>query len=142
MKTLITSAGYIIYSADSFSFGPWEEADTLNGVTVHKWKAEDSNGNLLGYTIDENMAAIDGSTEPTCQIVEIESYPEDYVAGKYLYVDGAFVLNPDYVAPPMSTEEMESEIHNMQTTITAQTETIATLNDTVLMLVMGSSLSI
>ena len=142
MKTLVTSTGYIVYSADSFSFGPWEEADKINGVVVHKWKAEDNNGNLLGYVIDENMAAINGSAEPTCQIVEIESYPEDYVVGKYLYVDGAFVANPDYVEPPMSTEEMESEIDTLKTTIASQTETIATLNDTVLMLVMGSSLSL
>lgn len=29
----------------------------------------------------------------------VESLPEDYADGKYLYVDGEFVLNPDYVPP-------------------------------------------
>lgn len=27
----------------------------------------------------------------------IETLPEDYVDDKYLYIDGEFVLNPDYV---------------------------------------------
>lgn len=110
MKTLVSTAGYIVYSADSFSFGPWEAADTLNGVTVHKWKAEDTNGNLLSYMIDENRAAIDGSAEPAYQIVEIESYPEDYVYGKYLYIDGAFVENPEWVEPEPTAEERIAEL--------------------------------
>ena len=29
----------------------------------------------------------------------VETLPEDYADGKYLYIDGEFVLNPDYVPP-------------------------------------------
>lgn len=31
--------------------------------------------------------------------VFVETLPEDYTDGKYLYIDGEFVLNPDYVPP-------------------------------------------
>lgn len=29
----------------------------------------------------------------------IETLPEDYEVDKYLYIDGEFVLNPDYIPP-------------------------------------------
>ena len=29
----------------------------------------------------------------------IETLPEDYEVDKYLYIDGGFVLNPDYIPP-------------------------------------------
>lgn len=29
----------------------------------------------------------------------VENLPEDYSDNKYLYIDGEFVLNPDYVPP-------------------------------------------
>ena len=31
--------------------------------------------------------------------------PEDYVSGKYFYIDGEFVPNPDWQEPPLPTEE-------------------------------------
>ena len=35
----------------------------------------------------------------------IETFPEDYVDDKYLYIDGEFVLNPDYV--PLEEENVD-----------------------------------
>lgn len=35
----------------------------------------------------------------------IETFPEDYVDDKYLYIDGEFVLNPDYV--PLEDENVD-----------------------------------
>lgn len=35
----------------------------------------------------------------------IETLPEDYVDDKYLYIDGEFVLNPDYV--PIENENVD-----------------------------------
>lgn len=35
----------------------------------------------------------------------IETFPEDYVDDKYLYIDGEFVLNPDYV--PIENENVD-----------------------------------
>ena len=35
----------------------------------------------------------------------IETLPEDYVDDKYLYIDGEFVLNPDYV--PLEDENVD-----------------------------------
>lgn len=35
----------------------------------------------------------------------IETLPEDYVDDKYLYIDGEFVLNPDYV--PLEEENVD-----------------------------------
>lgn len=35
----------------------------------------------------------------------VENLPEDYVDDKYLYIDGEFVLNPDYV--PLEDENVD-----------------------------------
>lgn len=37
----------------------------------------------------------------------IETFPEDYEDNKYLYVDGEFVLNPDYVEPEKEITDRE-----------------------------------
>lgn len=137
MKILVTSSGSIITTAFNFEFGPWEENDTINDKVVHKWKSEDENGNLLGYVIDEKLDSIYGAEDPVCQIFEIESFPEDYVSGKYLYIDGAFTVNPDYKTPPMSREEMSNEIIKLNATIEAQAEEITLLNETLLEVLMG-----
>jgi hypothetical protein len=37
--------------------------------------------------------------------VKIESVPEGFIGGKYLYTDGSFVENPNYVPTPKPVEE-------------------------------------
>ena len=110
MKILVTSNGNIIANAFGFAFGAWEEADKLNGVVVHKWKIENEKGDILGYIIDENMNAINGSENPSCQTFTISSFPADYVAEKYLYVNNMFVRNPEWTAPAPTAEERITEL--------------------------------
>ena len=54
----------------------------------------------------------------------VETLPEDYADGKYLYIDGEFVLNPDYVPPDISptTEELAKENEMMKAQIQAQSD--------------------
>ena len=110
MKILVNSKGYVIAHAAGFLFGAWEEQDTIHGMIVRKWKAEDENGNLLSYYVDENPRAITGAETPYFSVGEIEAFPDDYVMGKYLYLDGAFTLNPDWIEPEPSLEERVSAL--------------------------------
>lgn len=105
MQILSLSNGMVFMSADNFSFGAWEAADKVNGKVVHKWKAEDADGNIIGYALDESMASIHGDSEPICAVNTVTALPEDFNIGKYLYIDGEFVLNPDWTEPPKSNEE-------------------------------------
>lgn len=118
MNILVGSNGIVVFSAHSFAFGAWEERDTQNGVVVHKWKAEDADGNTLMYLIDENMGAIDGTEQPVFTVHEVDEVPEGAEQGKVLFVDGAFVVNPDYAEPPLPTEERldyaEENIDNLE----------------------------
>lgn len=49
--------------------------------------------------------------------IEVEKdIPEDFAPNKYMYVDGEYVLNPDYVEPtnePTSDEPTSEEILNV-----------------------------
>lgn len=105
MKILVTRNGIIKGSASGFLFGAWEERDIKDGVTVHKWKSMNDEGNLTGYVLDDDALAIYGMAEPSFQVFDIEAFPDDYVSGKYLFVGGAFVKNPDYVPPEPTPEE-------------------------------------
>ena len=105
MNILVNSDGLVVYSAQKFSFGAWEEADKINGIVVHKWKAEDVKGNVICYVIDENRNAIDGSSNPTYTVFEVDTLPSDFVVGKYLYHAGVFLVNPDWTEPEPTVEE-------------------------------------
>jgi len=121
MKILVTSNNEIFDSASSISFGAWEERDVLNGVIVHKWKLEDETGNTLSYVIDENQNSITGAEEPICTVVDVEVLPADFVHGKYLYLDGEVVVNPEWTEPPKSDAEriaeLEAQIDSMANAI-------------------------
>lgn len=49
--------------------------------------------------------------------IEVDkNIPEDFAPNKYMYVDGEYVLNPDYVEPtdePTSDEPTSEEILNV-----------------------------
>lgn len=134
MKILVTSKGLIVASGYNFIFGAWDEQDKYYGTVVRKWKRLDESGNVLGYMLDENPRAITGAEKPYFSVVEIEEFPEDYVTGKYLYIDGAFTLNPDWVEPEPTLEE---EVETLKKTIAAQAADIQLLNDTLLEVLMG-----
>ena len=122
MKILVSSEGFVVASASGFAFGAWEERDTLNGVVVHKWKAEDADGNTCMYYIDENRGAIDGSATPAYTVHYVDEVPEGAGRGKYLYIDGEFVENPEYTEPPKSDSEriadLEAQLEEMANAIT------------------------
>ena len=110
MRILVTSNGLIAEIAHAFEFGAWEESDIVNGKPVHKWKAVDGNGNTMIYIIDENRGAMHGEAEPTCKVYEVESLPGDFTEGKYLYIAGEFVENPEYTEPPKSDSERIADL--------------------------------
>lgn len=120
MKILVASNGIVVMSAHNFAFGEWEERDTINGVIVHKWKAEDENGNTMMYLIDENQKSIYGIEQPVFTVHEVDEIPEGAEQGKYLFVDGAFVENPDWVAPPKTDAERIAELEAQNITLGEQ----------------------
>ena len=122
MKILVASNGMLVAPAYSFEFGAWEEKDVLNGVTVHKWKGEDDNGNIIMYAIDENRGAIDGTQPPAFSAYEVDTIPDGATVGKYLYIDGEFVENPDWVEPPKSDTERIAELEGETATLYEFTE--------------------
>lgn len=113
MKILITRAGYIVACANSFSFGAWDEQDTIYGLVVRKWKAEDKNGNLIGYYIDDNERAVTGAEIPYFKVVEVAALPVDWMTDKkYIYQDDTVIDNPDWTEPEPTLEERVSALEN------------------------------
>ena len=43
-------------------------------------------------------------------IDNVSNIPDDWVSNKYKYIDGEFVLNPDYKEPPLSQEELSERL--------------------------------
>lgn len=136
MKILVASNGYVIAHAAGFLFGAWEEKDIIDGVVAHKWKAMDDERNILGFYIDSNKLALDGNDEPAFQVFEVEAFPDDYVSGKYLFIDDEFVENPDYVEPEPTPEEKIA----VQEAKIAELEEVVTLliDDIIPSIMMGS----
>ena len=75
MKALKTKENILIFEAYEIKFGKLDEYVP---------------GNIQLYAIDNEF-----------EVVEFDpaTKPEDYVEGKYFYIDGEFVLNPDWVPP-------------------------------------------
>lgn len=109
MKLLLAPTGHIIGGGQSITFGVWEELDMINGISVCKWKFEDEDENTTMYALDGSLDAAINDGEPVFHVVEVESIPDDCFTDKYLYVDGEFIDNPDYVEPPKTLEELQEE---------------------------------
>lgn len=74
--------------ANRFEFGVFDEP-------IEKWAAYDENDNVIIYVMPFDEMTV----------VEIKAdIPEDYDSSKYLYIDDEFVLNPEWVEPPMPVE--------------------------------------
>lgn len=73
---------------------------------------------MITIKTDENNVVVawtkgDGYVEG---YTEVASLPEDIEAYKYMYVDGEYTVNPDYVEPtdePTSDEPTSEEILNV-----------------------------
>lgn len=70
-----------IYEAYRIEFGIYDEPD------IQKWALFDIDENLMYYVLGE------------FEKVELNEYtrPSDYVLGKYFYINGEWIENPDYV---------------------------------------------
>lgn len=113
MKILVAGNGYIVGQAnESITFGLFENDPN------HKWALDDGRN---GYIIDGNVMATDVA-DTVYKIYEVDAVPEDYWNGKLLFVDGEFVKNPNWVAPPKSDAEriaeLEAQIDAMASAIT------------------------
>lgn len=76
----------IVAAAEKISYGIYDE-------DFYKWRLADSSNELLYYVIDNDFLLIEDVT-----------LPEDYEEGKYIYENGSFEKNEDYV-PYESLEE-------------------------------------
>lgn len=116
MKILyVTSNGVIASIADDFVFGESDE------VGVDKWH-EVRNGEQVPYLYylgDFASASVDENT-----------LPEDFLTstGKYLYLNGEIVPNPDWHEPEPSPEEqistLQEEIDELKELIELQSEAL------------------
>lgn len=127
MKILVASNGAIVMSGFHFAFGAWEEADRVNDVIVHKWALLDEANNTLMYILDENQRAIDGTEPPAFIIHEVNEIPNGTEIGKYLFLNGEFVLNPNWVEPPKSDAERIAELEAL---VAKQKEQLQQADDT------------
>ena len=86
MKGLKTQDNFLIFMAYDIRFGKLDEFEP----EIDKWGMYDEDDKILVYAIDNDFS-----------VVEFDSsiIPEDYVQGKYFFIDGEFVENPDYIPP-------------------------------------------
>lgn len=87
MKVLCDDNGHIVGVGPICEFGYWEDEPDRQ-----KWKIDD-----YLYAIDFGYTAY-----------EVEDIPKDW--HKYLYINGEFVKNPDYVEPPKTDAERIADL--------------------------------
>lgn len=92
MIALIKDNFFVADEATKIEFGIYDEP-------FEKWALFDENGAVMYYVIDDGYAVVDYNEADK---------PEDYVPGKYMYIDGEFVPNPDWIEPEPSIEEKVS----------------------------------
>ena len=85
MKALKDSNNVLLFEAFDIRFGKLDEYEP----DVDKWGMYDAEGNIQLYAIgDFSVVEFDPADKP-----------EDYEPGKYFFVNGEFVLNPDWTEP-------------------------------------------
>lgn len=92
MKGLKTQDNYLLFMAHDIRYGKLDEYEP----DVDKWGMYDENDHIMVYAIDNNY-----------EVVEFDAsiIPEDYVEGKYFFINGEFVLNEDWQPAPPPIEE-------------------------------------
>ena len=93
MKALKTKENILLFEAPRIEFGIWDEPD------VQKWAMFNEDGEVTLYAIDNEFELIE---------FDETKKPADYVEGKYFYIDGEFVLNPDWREP---LPPIEDQVH-------------------------------
>lgn len=98
MKGLLNTQEFIDFEASKIEVGIFDEPDIL------KFALFNSDDKLMHYVFkgDDDYYSIIDFDEST--------KPADYEPYKYKYINGEFVLNPDWVEPPMPIEEQVSNL--------------------------------
>ena len=97
MKALKDENNFLLFEADNILYGKLDASEP----DVDKWGMYDGEGNILLYAIDNNYSVVEFNPADK---------PEDYVEGKYFYINGEFILNPDWVEPPLPIEDRVTQL--------------------------------
>ena len=103
MKALKTPDNFLLAEAFDIRFGKLDpyDIDSETGEPIEKWGMYDEEGNPILYAIDNNYSVVE---------FDPADKPEDYEEYKYFFIDGEFVLNPDWTPAPPSPEEQLSQL--------------------------------
>ena len=93
-------------------------------VYISKMATRETIDDIDYIRVSANNLVIDSCFE----IVEVDSVPINVVAEKYLYVDGEFVINENYVDDSM-VAEYETRLSTLQESNAIQEENISKLED-------------
>lgn len=93
MKGLIDAMGFIEYKAPRIEVGFVD----INEPDVEKWALYDEDNNIMFFVLKNDYYSIIDFDETL--------KPADYEPCKYKYINGEFVLNPDWVSPPIPIKE-------------------------------------
>lgn len=66
------------------------------------------------YSKDANVIYLFEVDNKLSIINNISGIPSDWVSGKYKYENKEFVLNPNYIEPPLTTEELTQRLELLE----------------------------
>lgn len=103
MKALKTPDNFLLAEAYDIRFGKLDpyDTDSKTGEPIEKWGMYNKDGEPILYAIDNNYTVVE---------FDPADKPEDYVEGKYFFINGQFVLNPDWVPPLPPIEDQVAEL--------------------------------
>ena len=110
MKGLVKDNNMSFMSADIQWGEEWDEPG------IPKWAMFNKEGNITLYAIDNDFTLVE---------FDASIIPEDYDYGKYFFIDGAFVENPDWVPPLPPIEEQVKELAEDIATVDENTAQVA-----------------
>lgn len=93
-----------------------------DSVGADMWRLANDEGVLIYYRVDVGYTLFENVT-----------LPDDFVRGKYLFVNNEFVLNPDW----SEVKTPEQRIEELEEAIQVQQEELIMLNDILLEILMG-----
>lgn len=104
MTILISNHKDVDFASNDIIFGTYENEE--------KWALYDADGNITLYVLDNGYEAL-----------EVKSIPDDFIEGKYCYIDGEFTINPYWVEPEPTLEERITSLETqMVDTVEAQAD--------------------
>lgn len=118
MKALKTQDNFLLFEAYEIHFGKLDPLDinSETGEPIEKWGMYNEDGEVTLYAIDNNYTVVE---------FDPADKPEDYAEGKYYFINGQFVPNPDWVEPPLPIEEQVQYLAGDQAQLAADLDFIA-----------------